>query len=597
MLLHINRLGPGHAEMLETAEKVIRNADNGLYKACGLGPRSKTSSAHGQVLLTRHSAIMVKETTGIARHDRSVNEVAATSEVSRLLAQDHTPWYQKKNLKRLYLFLIPAALGVEITTGFDGSVLNGLQAVDMWQSHFGYPQKATLGLISASISIGSVAAVPIIPYSNDRWGRKFSVVLGSLITTAGVVIQTAATNIGMLIASRVIIGLGLALALSGAAQLLAELCYPKERGIIIGCFQVSWYVGSILAAGLTLGTYSWPTDWSWRLPTIFQILPSILQLAFIWFVPESPRWLISRDRHDEALAVLIEYHGEGDADSPFVAAEFLQISETIRLEKEASTRPWRELFTTKSNLRRVTVAFCVGLFSQWAGNGLVSYVQSCRLLGTQLTPASRYYLAKVLDTVGITERLRQQQINLSLSCWNLLTGGAAACIGTNYLPRRTQLLVGFGSMCAIFACWTGASAVFANDDTNTSAAIAVVALIFVYYGFYNLMMPLQYLYVSEVFPFIYRAKGIAIMQLSNKGGTGFNQFVNPIGLDDLKWRYYLVYVFLLAFETFVIWLIYPETKGVSLEEVAVVMEGNKAKVEMVGNDKAVEVEAEEKTRV
>lgn len=60
---------------------------------------------------------MSKGTTGIARHDLSANEVAATSEVSRLLAEDTTPWYQKKNLRKLYGFLVPAAIGVEITTG------------------------------------------------------------------------------------------------------------------------------------------------------------------------------------------------------------------------------------------------------------------------------------------------------------------------------------------------------------------------------------------------------------------------------------------------------------------------------------------------
>lgn len=169
-------------------------------------------------------------------------------------------------------------------SGFDGSVLNGLQAVDKWQEHFGHPSSATLGLVNASIAIGSVAAVPAIPYFNDRWGRRFSVILGSFIVTAGVVTQTAAVNLGMLIAARIIIGFGLTICLSGAAQLLTELCYPRERAMMVGCFQVSWYVGSILAAGTTLGTFNWPNDWSWRLPTLFQILPSILQLAFIWYV-------------------------------------------------------------------------------------------------------------------------------------------------------------------------------------------------------------------------------------------------------------------------------------------------------------------------
>jgi hypothetical protein len=264
------------------------------------------------------------------------------------------------------------------------------------------------------------------------------------------------------------------------------------------------------------------------------------------------------------LAILIEYHGEGDADSPFVAAEFHQIRETLRLEKEASSSPWREVFSSAVNIRRCAVALCVGLFSQWAGNGLVSY-----------------YLAKVLATIGITERKLQNQLNLGLNCWNLVTGLSAAYFGTRYLKRRTQILTGFAGMTVVFSCWTGASATYAADNSNTSAAYAVVALIFIFYIFYNLMMPCQYLYISEVFPFIHRSKGLALMQLMNKGGGAFNQFVNPIGIDSIQWRYYIVYCALLAFETSVIFLLYPETKGVSLEEVAIVMEGEKARVELV----------------
>jgi MFS family permease len=86
----------------------------------------------------------------------------------------------------------------------------------------------------------------------------------------------------MLIVSRFLLGFGIPFAIAGASQLLSELCHPKERAVISGLFHESWYAGAILAAGVTLGTFDMPNDWSWRLPTLFQIVPSMLQLSFIW---------------------------------------------------------------------------------------------------------------------------------------------------------------------------------------------------------------------------------------------------------------------------------------------------------------------------
>jgi len=246
-----------------------------------------------------------------------------------------------------------------------------------------------------------------------------------------------------------------------------------------------------------------------------------------------------------------------------VAAEFRQIRETIRMELESTKTPWKEIVGTNVNRRRVFIAACVGLFSQWSGNGLVSY-----------------YLSKVLATVGITARRTQNEINLGLSCWNLITGVTGALL-SHILPRRRQYLISYTGMTILFACWTGASAVYANDHTNNSAAIAVVALIFIYYAFYNLMMPLTYIFICEVFPFIHRSKGVAITQFFSRGGSSFNQFVNPIGLQRINWHFYLVYVVWLAIETGTIFFVYPETRGPSLEEVAMVMEGDQAKVEVI----------------
>jgi MFS family permease len=86
----------------------------------------------------------------------------------------------------------------------------------------------------------------------------------------------------MLVAARIIMGLGSPTSLAGAAQLVVELGYPKERSALVGLFQGTWYTGAVIAAVVTLGTFDWTNSWSWRLPTLFQILPSLLSLIFIW---------------------------------------------------------------------------------------------------------------------------------------------------------------------------------------------------------------------------------------------------------------------------------------------------------------------------
>lgn len=95
-------------------------------------------------------------------------------------------------------------------------------------------------------------------------------------------------------------------------------------------------------------------------------------------------------------------------------------------------------------------------------------------------------------------------------------------------------------MIVVFATITGVSAHYATSGSH-AAAVAVVAMIFVYNGIYNIMQPLLYVYITEVFPFVHRAKGIAILQFSTRGSTAFNAFVNPIGLDALAWKFYLFY--------------------------------------------------------
>lgn len=131
--------------------------------------------------------------------------------------------------------------------------------------------------------------------------------------------------------------------------------------------------GAIIAAGITLGTFQMPSNWGWRIPSLLQVIPSGLQLSFIYFLPESPRWLVSKGRGEEAMAILVKYHAEGDVNSEFVKAEYVEIETTLELEKEASRVGWTDLIKTPGMRRRVLIGAFLGLATQWSGNGLTSY--------------------------------------------------------------------------------------------------------------------------------------------------------------------------------------------------------------------------------
>ncbi|KAM0335308.1 hypothetical protein ACHAQA_000353 [Verticillium albo-atrum] len=490
------------------------------------------------------------------------------------LAQDAPPWYRSAARRHLYLLLFPGAVCSYATSGYDGSLLGTLQTVDQWDEFFGNPRGAVLGIMSAAMSLGSIFSTPIAPWVADRFGRRWGITVGSIIMIIGAILQCESVNLAMFIVSRFILGFGLSFATTAAPSLVTELSHPKDRVTITAICNTCWGLGSICAAWITFGTRNINSDWSWRLPSLFQMIPSVAQLCAIWFLPESPRWLISRDRDSEALEALKKYHGEGE-ETELVKLEYEEIRTAIHLEKVNGATTWKSMVSTPGNRYRMFLVLCMGFMSQWSGNGLISY-----------------YLARIMDSVGITNKDTQALVNGVLNIYTfalaLTTAFFVERIGRRPLFRTSTI-----GMLIVFIAWTVASARFQETGDN-SAGVAVMVLIFVYCAFYNIAFaPLAVAYSVEILPFSIRAKGMATYVFSTKAAVFVNQFVNPIGLANIGWKYYIVYVAILAVECFIAYGWFIETKGKALEEISVLFDGKDASVQLEDRKQVDMVEVEE----
>jgi MFS family permease len=359
----------------------------------------------------------------------------------------------------------------------------------------------------------------------------------------------------MYIIARMILGVGILFCIISGAALIAELGHPKERAVLTSLFNSSYFIGQILASAIALGTTDIPSNWAWRIPSLLQICPSLLQICTVFLLPESPRFLISRDRDEEAREVLIKYHAEGDASSILVQAEITQIRETIRTEMEVSKQSWLELLSTYGMRRRFIITVFIGLFTQLSGNTLLSY-----------------YSGKLFDMMGYTSNYAKTRINLANACWGFINATLIAFIVTRF-KRRHMYMLSAVCMCLVFVAITVSleriELAIGSGKANPSAGISGLFWYFAFSPCYNIgNNALTYTYLVELWPYSHRSRGIGVQQIFGKLAGFFSTNVNSIALAAITWKYLAIYCGWIFFELCIVFLLYPETSGRTLEELA-----------------------------
>jgi len=290
-------------------------------------------------------------------------------------------------------------------------------------------------------------------------------------------------------------------------------------------------------------------------------------LAVIWWIPESPRYYLSKDRNDEALRMLAYYHADGDETNPTVMFEYAEMKETIRLEfQHQKTSSYMDFIKTKGNRKRLMMIVSLGLFSQWSGNALVSYYATIIYEGAGITGTT--------EKLGLDAGNKVLSLFVSISCALLV----------DRVGRRPLFLSATGGMLIFLICAAITGQQYAEKD---NVAIGYVNIVFVWLhgvAYALAWSGLLVAYTVEILPYKLRAKGVFIMNLCVQVALTINNYVNPIPISEggawegENWKLFSCYAGWVLLELIWVYYFYVETRGPTLEEIARIFDGDEAEV-------------------
>lgn len=495
---------------------------------------------------------------------KSINLNSMTIDIENSTATDSnhydTPnslercWYKDHGLRKLN-FLLYIIMLTSSTNGYDAAMLNGFQSLDKWENDMGHPSGATQGALSNGLNLGYFLSFIFAPYISDNYGRKSAIIIGDVIIIVGAIIQTCCNNYASFLISRLIVGAGTTISGVASVPLISECSFPTHRETMTGIYNSQWYSGAVIAAWVIYGSsYLRNNSWSWRLPSLIQIFLIVIQLSFMWWVPESPRYLISKGESEKAKNTLLKLHGNNDESKygTLIETEMSAISMVIEREKIQGSSSYSAFLKTKGNRKRLAIIITLPIITQLSGTNVVSY-----------------YFKAILTSIGITSKSQEFQIYGCLMISNLVTCIFIPLI-VSRVKRRVMFLCCIFAMLACFTTWTVLSAENSiNNYKNKALGRGVLAMVFINFFCYNCgLCGAPFLYITEVLPFSLRSKGTSIYFMLMYLTIVFSGFVNPIAMSAISWKYYIVYTCWLVVEGFVVFLLFPETKGYSLEEVS-----------------------------
>lgn len=470
---------------------------------------------------------------------------------------------------KAYLICIFASFG-GILFGYDSGYISGVLGMnyvihtytgkpysEAGETTFALPawqNSMIVSFLSLGTFFGAVAAGDLA----DFIGRRTTVILGCIIYTIGVILQTASTEYRLLIAGRVIAGLGVGFVSATIIMYMSEIAPRKVRGAIVAGYQFCVTIGLLLASCVVYGTQNRRDTSSYRIPIGIQFLWGIILGTGLVFLPESPRYFVKRGRLDRAARSLSNLRSQPE-DSHFVQEELAEIVANHEYELQVTPQgsyfsSWANCFTGSlwnpgSNLRRTILGTSLQMMQQWTGVNFVFYFGTTffRQLGTISNP---FLISLITTLVNV--------LSTPVSFWTIERFG-----------RRPLLIWGAAGMvvCQFIVAIAGTV-----DGDNQNTVRAMIAFICIYIFFFaSTWGPGAWVLIGEIFPLPIRSRGVGLSTASNWLWNCIIAVITPYMVNtdkgNLGAKVFFVWGSLCATCFLYAYFLVPETKGLTLEQV------------------------------
>lgn len=435
----------------------------------------------------------------------------------------------------LYVVAIIASLG-GLLSGYDTGVISGalLFINESWNL-----ADTTQGILVSSVLIGAVIGAATNGILADMFGRKKIIMATAVIFTLGSIMCAFAPNIFVLIASRIFVGFAVGVVNFVVPLYLSEISPKHLRGTLVSLYQ--WAITAGILFSYFINAVFAHAVYSWRWMLFAGVIPGIVLFVGMCFMHDTPRWLVSKKRDEEAKIAFKKIEPEVDTEKEIEDIRKTILNEGTKSDKKFRLKKW------------MIMPFVVGIG--------IMFAQICTGINTII-----YYAPTIFKNAGFESNITAIYATTGIGVINFLMT-IVALFFTDKLGRKPLLYFGLtGVMLSLIALGCGFA--FADFFGDNLKWVTVGSLVIYIICFAMSLGPIGWILVSEVFPLRIRGVAMSICTVSN---FAFNFFVvssfpillHRIGGAWTFWGFGIVSLLCIVFVYFCV----PETKGISLETI------------------------------